>query len=145
MGCLAILAARLVLSFVMAACGEGEAEPPTAARVSRLGESFTLRVGEAVRVEDADVTVTFKEVASDSRCPKDVTCIQAGEAVVHLAVVSEAGEKAVLELGVPPGGSSMAASFQAFRITIFELNPQKESGKPIDPATYVATVRVNRA
>jgi hypothetical protein len=39
----------------------------------------------------------------------------------------------------------MAASFQAFRITIFELNPQKESGKPIDPATYVATVRVNRA
>ena len=145
MGSLAIVAARLVLSFVMAACGEGEAEPPTAARVSRLGESFTLRVGEAMRVEDADVTVTFKEVASDSRCPKDVTCIQAGEAVVHLAVVSEAGEKAVLELGVPPGGSSMAASFQAFRITIFELNPQKESGKPIDPATYVATVRVNRA
>ncbi len=129
----------------MAACVEGEAEPPMAAVEARLGESFTLRMGEAVRVEDADVTVTFKEVVSDSRCPKDVTCIQAGEAVVHLAVGSEAGQSAVLELDVPPEGSSMAASFDTLLITIVELNPQKESGKPIDPSAYVATVKVSRA
>jgi len=145
MGSLTDFAAGFVLSLLVAACGEGKAEPPKESRAGRLGESLTLGVGESVRVEDVDLTIAFQEVASDSRCPKDVTCIQAGEAVVLLALGTEAGEKAVLELGVPPGGSSIEASFHDIRITIVELIPQKESGKPIDPATYVATVKVSRA
>jgi hypothetical protein len=112
-------------------------------RAGRLGEPFTLRVGESVAVEDAGVTVSFEKVARDSRCPKDVTCIRAGEAVVHLAVAS--GEaKAILELEVPPGGESPAARFQDLLVTIQELQPQKESRKPIDRSAYVAKVRVSR-
>jgi GWxTD domain-containing protein len=112
-------------------------------RAVRLGESFRLRVGEAARVEDAGITVTFQKVVSDSRCPKDVTCIQAGEAVVLLALDTEGGRSSVLELAVPPGGSSPAATFESLRIAVVELQPQKESRRPIDPAAYVATLRVS--
>jgi hypothetical protein len=110
-----------------------------------LSEPFNLRVGEAARVEDAEFTVTFQKVANDSRCPKDVNCIRAGEAVVVLAVETEIGESAVLELEVPPGGGSLTVTFDEFRFTVLELQPQTESTKPIDPSAYVATVRVSRA
>jgi len=143
MGCQAILAAGVVLSFVAASGNEGKAARPVEPRSVRLGESFSLRVGEAARVEDAEVTVTFQEVSSDSRCPKDVNCIQAGEALVLLALDSEAGRSAVLEFAVPPDGESPASSFEALRVAIVELHPQKESTKPIDPSTYVARVRVS--
>jgi tetratricopeptide (TPR) repeat protein len=112
-------------------------------RAVPLGESFSLRVGEAARVEDAGITVTFQKVLSDSRCPKDVTCIQAGEAVVSLALDAEEGRSAVLELAVPPGGSSPEATFASLRVAVIELQPQKDSRKPIDPASYVATLRVS--
>ncbi len=113
-------------------------------RAVRFGESFSLRVGEAARVEDAGITVTFQKVLSDSRCPKDVTCIQAGEAVVLLALDTEGGRSSVLELAVPPGGSSPAATVESFRVTVLGLQPQKESRKPFDPAAYVATLRVGQ-
>jgi GWxTD domain-containing protein len=112
-------------------------------RAVPLGESFSLRVGEAARVEDAGITVTFQKVLSDSRCPKDVTCIQAGEAVVSLALDAEEGRSAVLELAVPPGGSSPEATFASLRVAVIELQPQKDSRKAIDPASYVATLRVS--
>lgn len=111
----------------------------------RLGESFSLRVGETATLEDARVTVTFQKVLRDSRCPKDVTCIRAGEAVVVLALETEAGQRAVLELEVPPGGGSPAQTFAAFRVTVLELHPQTESTKSIDPSAYVASVRVSQA
>ena len=107
-----------------------------------VGESFTLRIGEAARVEDAEITVSFEEVSSDSRCPKDVNCIQAGEAVVVLALESAAGKKTLVELAVPPGGASLAATFETLRVTVVELQPQTESTKSIDPSSYVATVRL---
>ncbi len=112
-------------------------------RAVRLGESFRLRVGEAAKIEDAGITVTFQKVPSDSRCPKDVTCIQAGEAVVLLGLDPEGGRSAGLSLAVPPGGSSPEATFASFRVAVLELQPQKESRKSIDPAAYVATLRVS--
>jgi len=132
------LTASLLL---LAACGKSAAGAPEA----RLGEPFPLRVGESASVEGVDLAIELVEVASDSRCPKDVTCIQAGEAVVRLALRSAGGESAELELAVPPGGSSRAESFGDFRIAIVKLDPEKESAKRIDPASYVATVTVRRS
>lgn len=131
-----VLSGRIAFS-ILAAC-EG-------ARVAQLSEPFTLEVGEAVRVEDAGLTFVFEKVTNDSRCPKDVTCIRAGEAIVHLSAASDTGPKAVLELAVPPGGASPAAKFRDFLVTVLELDPQKESRKAVDPSSYVARVKVDLA
>ncbi len=143
MGLPALIAAGVALTF-MAACSHQGTAHPMEPRGVRLGESFTLRVGETATVDDAKVTVTFQKVVRDSRCPKDVTCIRAGEAVVVLALETEAGRSAVLELEVPPGGGSHAQTFEAFQVTVLELHPQTESTKSIDPSAYVATVRVSQ-
>jgi hypothetical protein len=100
-------------------------------------------VGDTVEVEGAELAMTFSEVASDSRCPKDVTCVRAGEAIVHFIVEPAGGEETALEFEVPPGGGA-EESFEDLDIIIVELNPQTESGKRIEPPAYVATVKVER-
>jgi hypothetical protein len=136
---IAIQTAAIVISFFMSAHGRAQASE------ARLGESFTLGISESKRIEATDLTVSFQEVSSDSRCPKDVNCIQAGEALVQLALRSGSGESVVIELTVPPGGSSATKSFGAFLITIIELDPQKISTQEIDPSAYVATIKIVRA
>lgn len=128
-----------IVSFVtvvlLCACSEAGPGSPE--------ESFTLRTGESKRSETAGLTVRFDKVVSDSRCPKGVNCIRAGEAVVRFAVGTEAGQNEPLDFKVPPGGSD-SARFGDVLITIVELNPQTESGKRIDPSDYEARVRLSQ-
>ena len=53
----------------------------TTTRIIGLGESFTI----------ASTTMTALTVTEDSRCPSDVTCIQAGRVGVALNIVSPMG------------------------------------------------------
>jgi hypothetical protein len=119
----------------------GKCEPSGSAR---LGEAFSLEIGQAVRIEEADLTIEFSEVASDSRCPRDVNCIQAGEALVQLSVAAGGGDKVILELSVPPGGARAPPQLQDKVVTLHEIEPQKHSEKTIDPSSYVAKVKVVR-
>lgn len=50
----------------------------------KLGEAAPLDFGHTANFAGG-LAVTFTRLVSDSRCPADVTCIQAGEAVVELA------------------------------------------------------------
>jgi hypothetical protein len=46
-----------------------------------------VNFGEAINF--GDVTILFEKVISDSRCPKNVTCVWAGEAKVFVAISKE--------------------------------------------------------
>ncbi|MEP7000803.1 MAG: hypothetical protein ABI969_10015, partial [bacterium] len=48
------------------------------------GQSFQLVEGQYARVSNTTVALQFVG-ANDSRCPSDVVCIAAGEAVIALA------------------------------------------------------------
>jgi hypothetical protein len=105
-----------------------------------LGAPFQLAVGSSARIEDTDLTLRFSEVTGDNRCPKDVNCIVAGEAVVVFEAAS-GPERARLTFEIPPSGGD-DADFAGFRVAITELAPEPESGRPLDPSEYVATVLV---
>ena len=66
-------------------------------------EPFSLAVGETVTVDGTDLSLTFAAVPRDSRCPRDVTCIVAGEAVVVLEA-RLGGQETELTFKVPPEG-----------------------------------------
>lgn len=102
--------------------------------------SFVLKVGETERLEGGVLTLSFNEVTSDSRCPRDVVCIVAGEATVVFRAASKRRE-ATLTFRIPPDGSDVT-EFDDFRITIRTLQPEPESGKTIDPGDYTADVLV---
>ncbi len=103
-------------------------------------ESFSLAVGETASVEGIDFSLRFAAVTRDSRCPKDVSCIVAGEAVV-VFVARVGAEDSELTFNVPPGGKDEQA-FDRFTIAIVELEPETDSTKKIDASDYVATVVV---
>ena len=48
-------------------------------------EKISLKYNEQVYIGSKKLAITFKDI-QDSRCPKDVTCIRAGEAKVFLEV-----------------------------------------------------------
>lgn len=56
----------------------------TVANEPALGEDFVLPFGETAIIEDVGLQLTFTEVAKDSRCPADVTCVWSGIVDVRL-------------------------------------------------------------
>lgn len=107
-----------------------------------VGEPFFLHPGETADVVGTDFSVTFEEVRSDSRCPKDVQCVRAGEAVVVLGLRTGTGETSQVSLEVPPDGGG-ACAFGDYTIHIVALEPQTESGERIEPDAYVLELRVD--
>src|SRR5688500_19673376 len=60
-------------------CGDSPSQPSPLT----LGEPFELRLGERAAIA-ADASLMFVDVASDSRCPIDATCVSAGEALADV-------------------------------------------------------------
>jgi hypothetical protein len=55
-------------------------------RVIVLEQEFKLKVGESAKALREGLKVEFDSVAEDSRCPRGVTCIWAGNAKILLKV-----------------------------------------------------------
>jgi hypothetical protein len=62
-----------------------------------LDQPFELRVGRSATVAGEGLTVSFEAVPSDSRCPTNVQCVWAGDAVVQV-VLSKDGKAFGAEL-----------------------------------------------
>ena len=79
------LATVLTLLLGFAACTSGgRLETPSQPQVA-LGEAFTLKPGQSASVQDGALRVRFESVINDSRCPRGVTCIWEGDAVVAVS------------------------------------------------------------
>jgi hypothetical protein len=83
------------------------------------------------------VKVRFVAVTEDSRCPRDVTCVWAGEVKVQLEiqVAKVASQAEMLE-----GGSTVAG---AYRVTLVKVEPQPVSTVKIAPQDYRATLAID--
>jgi hypothetical protein len=106
-----------------------------------LNERFTLAPGQRVQVEGASFQLEFVAVRDDSRCPADVVCVWAGDAVVQVRVIEAAQADYELHAGDPARG---AASHRQTRIELVELQPYPFSSRTIAPADYRATLTVTR-
>ncbi|MGH9457048.1 MAG: hypothetical protein ACRD2J_05340 [Thermoanaerobaculia bacterium] len=104
------------------------------------GDSMRLAMTDAVRVEPPGIVVQFAAVVADSRCPRDVTCVWAGDAEIALRVSSDDGGAADLRLhtNVEP----RSATFEGVRFTLAELEPLPAAGSTPRQAEYVATVEI---
>ena len=106
-----------------------------------LSPDVELRAGESAEFENHDLRLTFEAVRSDSRCPVDVTCIRAGEAVVVLDASFGGDEPVELVFEVPPGGGDEHV-VEGTRIEIVALSPEARSDRNIESQDYVVTVHV---
>jgi len=107
-----------------------------------LGAPFTLRPGMTATLEDDGTLIRFDGVENDSRCPRDVVCIRAGDATVVLTVTPIGGAPATVRVLVDP--SEGVASVEGLRIRVTALTPTPVSTTRIAPNDYAATLIVQR-
>ena len=109
-----------------------------------FGAPFVLGVGEAAQIGDAELSVGFEGIASDSRCPMGVLCFWEGDAVAELwlALPGEAAQHFVLHTYYD---YDQMIELGAYVISLQLVTPYPDIIVPIDPATYQVTLVVERA
>jgi hypothetical protein len=130
-----LVSAALFYASVGLGCASNPAQP------SQLepGQPFELRSGTSAS-SPAGLKITFHGVTTDSRCPMDVVCVWAGDAIIAVSLSQTAGGQAERELHTTPNGSE--ATYLAYSITLVALAPYPRSDRQIRPEDYVATLTV---
>jgi hypothetical protein len=116
------------------------ASSPTVPSVEPVRE-FALAAGDAVLVSGTGLRVRFERVVSDSRCPADVLCIVAGEAVVAVTVTREGRPSESVSLRTPAAESR--AVLGDWTLSLTKVEPHPFSDRTIAPGDYRATFRVD--
>ena len=128
-----ILIMGLVLTY---GCGGGTVK-------AELGEQFTLKVGQEATITGEGLSITFDRVISDSRCPANVVCIQAGEARFEVTL-TKGGTSQTLTLVEP--GLSGPSGMSAFGYHVSgHLLPYPLDGVTTEPGDYYVQLEVFKA
>jgi hypothetical protein len=112
------------------------------APVPSLVETMELRVGASTGLgASSERTILFEKVDSDGRCPKGVTCVWEGDAVVRLSVGSPGETRTTLLLHTNPK-RARAGEHGGYRITLIELAPYPTVDGTIKPDEYRARLNI---
>ncbi len=130
------LLAFVAMPLLLLGCaGSGES-----GRSVGLGEAFTLKPGESVRVGD-HLRLTFEKVTEDSRCPVGVECVSEGNARVHLEYISPDHPPLGIFLNTMRS-LTRDTTVQRYHIALVSLVPQPRSGVTMKPEEYRAELVV---
>jgi len=126
--------AVLLLAFASIAAHSGE-------RVIVLDQEFKLKIGESAKASEG-LKIEFDSVTEDSRCPKGVTCVWAGNAKILLKVYKESGKAADLELNT--NINPKTSRYLEYELNLKELKPYPESNAAIKSSDYEVTLKVHK-
>jgi hypothetical protein len=102
--------------------------------------SFQLQVGD--RAQSGDFTVRFVAVPLDSRCPYDVPCTWAGDAVVRLDL-STRHYADVVDLHLNSAQGPVSEELDGHVVELLDLSPSALAGRSIPQGDYSARLRVS--
>lgn len=108
-----------------------------------LGEEVSLIIGQSASIKGEELQIRFIEVVGDSRCPRGVTCIWAGEVkcIVEITHRDSLQRVTLTEPGLtswPP-----TESFKQYQIA-FHVEPYPEAGIDIAPDEYRLLLKVTK-
>ncbi|NUN99932.1 MAG: hypothetical protein HUU01_04880 [Saprospiraceae bacterium] len=131
----------LFFAVILLALSASKCEKKT---IFTAGVPFTLKMNGMAGTADKSISAVFTAVKEDSRCPKEVNCIQAGRAVVELAVT--AGEETTtLQLVLEgSGAASPGKTAGSYTFNLQKLDPWPVAGKTTAPADYIATLLIEK-
>jgi hypothetical protein len=89
-------------------------------------------------VPGTQVTIRFREVTEDSRCPSNVVCVWEGNGQVALTLSTPGDARETL---LNTASEPRRIEFAGIAIALASLAPYP-SGDPVDPGAYVATFEV---
>ena len=104
-----------------------------------------LFLGKTYHIED--VQIKFSDVLSDSRCPEDVTCVWAGEAIVLVDILQNGTLQEQKKLIFQPGKRHDKKLFNLFSsetttITALKILPNLNSNKKLKKEEYYLQLEI---
>jgi hypothetical protein len=130
--------ALLCCLVVLTGCDEKSPVGPTLP----LNQQVTLARGAVGLIDGSSIRLQFVSVTGESRCPSDVVCIRAGDAVVHIHSTDADGSA---DYALHAGDAGAAAeTLRGLRVQLVDLQPYPVSTRPIAPDDYRATIVVTR-
>jgi len=132
-----------VFLFILTACSpEDEIIKPTP-----FGEEFFLSFAKTENIEDG-VDLKFSAVIGDSRCPRNVECISAGEVTLFFDL-NKSG-KLLKSFGLTFSENqnnpdrSQKKEIEGYLIELIEVNPYPQSTVPMGAELYEAVLKVSK-
>lgn len=101
-----------------------------------FGKPFDLKVGAIATLSDG-LRIRFDKVTADSRCPLDVQCIRAGEAIIAVSLVTSKGSPETREMRTDATGAQI--TYRDHTVQLTALAPHPRASQQTDPKSYVAT------
>lgn len=140
-----------MLSLLLVAC-ESQRENPILSEkeISKLAsseETFWLKVGESKTLAPENTQVGFQLVVTDSRCPREVTCVWEGRGDIRLWLKPQLGDSAFADIFI--SGITSAAdtcchestTALGYKIKLLQLDPYPET---MPASEYRALLKVTK-
>jgi hypothetical protein len=130
------ISAAIIMLLMVIGCGK------PAPSQAKLGEEFTLALGQSANIASENLRLKFAELVSDSRCPTGATCIWAGEASCLLDITTS--QSTYQKVLTQSGGSVSKSFFGDYEIS-YTVAPYPEVGRQIDKKDYRLILTVKKA
>ena len=129
---------------ILAACASTSLPTdPVVYSQAEAADSIRIRIGQTVVVEG--IRTRFHAVESDSRCPMDVVCVWAGDAVANFVVEQNCEcRSAAFELKLHTTLEPKTGTAYGFRVELLQLAPYPRASSPTKPDAYSAWIRITR-
>lgn len=101
----------------------------------------TLLAGKQKTVTRDKLKIKFVSV-EDSRCPKDVDCIWAGNVKVTIKVTNRKGESKTFDLN--SNLETKPVRFEGYEIKLGSVTPYPKANAPTSPNGYTASFTVTK-
>lgn len=104
----------------------------------RLGDEFTLRVGQSASIPELNLWMRFNRVVGDSRCPASVTCVWEGDGAVLIEVAPLNGDSKedTLHTTLDPRTIPLGRA----ELRLVKLEPYPGASGSIAPGDYILTL-----
>ena len=95
-----------------------------------IDEPFNLPVNQRGMVEPDGLTIEFSNVLEDSRCPRQVNCVWAGQVRIVIYAWLTGVEPTAFELNTTPSLNQDVIPYDAYQIRLLSLDPYPETVEP---------------
>jgi len=103
----------------------------------QLDEEIQIKIGESVTLEKESLTIKFKSLVADSRCPQGVVCVWEGNAEVILEVSKN---EIALNTALDPKEKVVGD----YNIQLRDVIPYPKAGEELKPEDYSIRIVVSK-
>ncbi|HYP00396.1 MAG TPA: hypothetical protein VER76_09435 [Pyrinomonadaceae bacterium] len=111
-----------------------------------MSQTVNVRYGQEVAVPGHKFKIKFVSVPEDSRCPKGVNCIWAGNVRVLLHVTKAKSKPVKVELNLNPRDfpDGQAANYGNYKLKLVSVEPYPVDGQQRVVKDYTVTLGISK-